>query len=580
MLQTNRLAAVRWGSCSVAALWLGFSILISHAGAASEPVSLGKLDTFWRYSAALGPFLEGGQALIEIPEYATRSDFPYRKRPFPQEVPFADHLSIVRLIGGYNDGEGKHTPADPNVRERDLVYRDAAGKLQYRMNLLRARLQPYLNNGYTNFTLVLDNIPWCFPAKPIKGSSYGQTGCPRDPKEWGAFIKAMCVDLKQFLGEKAANQLRFRIGTEYNGTARFTGTQAEFLQHYDHAAAAVKEVLPGASFGPYNISAASLQNVPTQNVNALALAEHCMTQPNFANGMKPTPFDWVAYSRYYKCGDDPLEHQRICKELWDEFGRRWPQLKNVSREIHEFGVAPFGEVAKGDFPSAENGALGAALTCQMMWRLREAGINRLWHWGISDTFRDRKNTIQHLFVSKAWLLSVFEQMAGGDAYLFPPMEKSAAGASYVLAGSIKPTGALFMLSAYNRTISKHGAETVRFRVPNNLLRLDGKKLSFVRLNAQTAVYDRIRRELAAAKLLSDDFVSRPDRSGSIRQMSKDRGGERLVGEHLEEYQRQYVESLTLHPLTDAVARVSADASGQVISASLSAPEVLAIMVKP
>jgi hypothetical protein len=128
----------------------------------------------------------------------------------------------------------------------------------------------------------------------------------------------------------------------------------------------------------------------------IALAEHCAREANLSDGRKPTPFDWVAYSRYFRPGDTALDHARTCREVWEAFAQSVPELRGISREIHEFGIAPWGELDKGVFASAEPGALGAALTCQMMLRLREAGIRRLWHWGVLDQLRGAKDQVSIL----------------------------------------------------------------------------------------------------------------------------------------------------------------------------------------
>lgn len=112
---------------------------------------LGMLTNFWRYSAVLGPGLENGGGLKTIPDLWQQGDFPYHKRPYEKESLFADHLSVVRLLGGYR------LEQDPK-QDRDLVYRDSSGALKYHWELLRARLAPYLETGYSNLTLVLDEI--------------------------------------------------------------------------------------------------------------------------------------------------------------------------------------------------------------------------------------------------------------------------------------------------------------------------------------------------------------------------------------------------------------------------------------
>ncbi len=536
----------------------------------SDPVPLGKLDAFWRYSAVLGPFLEDGQGLLAIPDYVQRGDFPYRKRLFAKEVPFADHLSVVRLLGGYNDGSDEGPP-NAAVRQRDLAYRGTDGVIHYRLELLRPRLQPYLDCGYRDFTIVLDNVPWCFPEKPGINSNLGQSSPPHDPQQWRQFVKALCRQLALILGPDAAGHLRFRVGTENNSRARFDGTYAQYVEHYEASASAVREVLPGAKIGPFNISGVSVRGLEHSNVNAFALAEHCAAAR--------MPMDWVAYSRYYRPGDDPDRHAATCREVWEEFERRVPSLKGVSREIHEFGIAPWGEVAKGIFASREPGALGAALTCQMMWRLREAGITRLWHWGVDDRFRGRRGELKRLFTSQAWLLCVMDRMAGGTACLFPPLEKSPSHTEYLAAGSFVPGRALLMLSAYNTDIAKHPRETVSFRISPEHCDLDIATVRFVHLTQQNSVYDGIRTQFAQADLLKADFVSRPDRLGSVREMGKGRAAEILAADHLEQYEQQWVDSLTLKPLTPEIGTVERDKSGITIRVHLTAPEVLVLDMK-
>lgn len=559
-------------------VFVEFSTIATSLATNTQPVSLGKLEPFWRYSVVVGKSLKRGYGLVEIPDYLLRSDFPYQKRPYPKEVPFADHLSVVRLLGVYDDISTEGIP-DPGVHEGGMAYRDRDGKIHYRMNLLKGRLQPYLDCGYTNLTLVLDNVPWCFPEKPGLGT-FGQSSPPRDPKEWYEFIKEVCKELVKIAGPEGARQFRFRVGTENNRRERFNGTQDEYLRHYDYTAAAVREVLSEAMIGPFNISGVSVRSIErVHNVNAFALAKHCFQHPNLTTGKIPTPFDWVAFSRYYHPGDDPEWHARVCREVWDEFERCVPQLKGASREIHEFGVAPFGEVSKGQFVSSEPGALGAALTCQMMWRLGEAGIHRLWHWKVYDSFDGRAGESMHLFTSQAWLLTVMDRMTGGDAYLFSPMDESPSGVNHLMAGSFKEGEALFIISAYNTNITSHASETVRFRIPAELLQLKGKTARFVQLTPQTSMHDRIRREFESAGLLKPDFVSRPDRLGSVHQMGKGRAAEILAGDHWQDFTRQWVESLTLKPLKEEIGRIERAANGVLVSVRLNAPEVLVIMVR-
>ncbi len=532
-------------------------------------VPLGKLDGFWRYSAALGPFHEEGQGLDVVPDCMSQGDFPYRKRPYAREALFADHLSMVRILGGFSD-EGKKGAV---VQQRDLAYRDASGKILYRMELLAPRLKPYLESEYTNLTIVLDNVPWCFPDKPA--SVYlGQKSPPRDAQEWSAFIQEVCRELVRIMGGEQANRLRFRVGTENGSRKRFDGTHADYVRHYGNTAAAVRSILPNAQVGCYNISGVSMKAMTdshneSHNVNAFELAKHC-----FSASPQAIPFDWVAYSRYYRPGDDPLTHARTCREVWDAFENCVPELKGGSREIQEFGIAPWGEVDKGTFASAEPGVLGAALTCQMMLRLREAGIDRLWHWSVLDRYRNAANKLVNVPTGEAWLLSILESMRDGESFLLSPVQESPHGTRHLALAARLGDRVIILFSSYNPNASMHASERAAFNLPPQLESLANRKPSYVRLDWESSVHDTIRRDLAAAKLLKDDFVSRPDRLGIIRQMGLDREAEKLIGSKQDAYDKLWIDSLTLKPMDSK----SYSISSRTLTINLAAPELLLLSI--
>ena len=542
------------------------------------PVPLGKLDAFWRYSAGLGPFHERGQGLNTVPDILLTGSFPYRKRPFPQEALFADHLSLVRFLGGFSDGSDKGQP-DPAVRERDLAWRDADGKIRYRMELVRPRLQPYLDNGYTDLTIVLDNVPWCFPEKP-EAKKFGNVVVPRSAEEWKQFIEVLCREIVKTMGSEAAGRLRFRVGTENGSEKRFVGTHDDYVRHYQSTVAAVRSVLPTAKIGPYNISGGvSLAAVQTRhNVRPLDLAVTCYREANPFDGKRPSPIDFVAYSRYFRPGDDPVaEHVQPCQEVWEEFGRRVPELKDVSREIHEFGFAPWGEVEQGVFATAEPGALGAAMTCQMMLRLREVGIQRLWHWGVLDKLRGAKQQVSMLPTGLVWLMSVLEYMRDGESFLLPAPD-SRTGTCHLALMTRTAEADLFLASAYNPTIADHTATSVVFRLPAlwNGMTLQGARC--MRLDRTTSIHDRIRRELNETGHLGDDYKRQPERLGNVREMTKGKAGDRLVADHLGQYHQQWTESMTLRPMAAGVAVMGKDGGTTTLTVTLTPPELLVISI--
>ena len=533
--------------------------------AGGEIAHLGKLDGFWRYSAALGPFQEEGQGLDVVPDCMFHGDFPYRKRPYAREALFADHLSMVRILGGFSD-EGKEGAA---IQQRDLAYRDASGKIQYRMELLEPRLKPYLESGYTNLTIVLDNVPWCFPEKPESGR-LGQKSPPRDAQEWSAFIQEVCRELVRIMGCEQACQLRFRVGTENGSRERFDGTHADYIRHYDATAEAVRSVLPSAQVGCYNISGVNLKamkdsHTGSHNVNAFELAMHCVSVSPQA-----IPFDWVAFSRYYRPGDDPLAHARTCHEVWDVFESSVPERNGVSQEIHEFGIAPWGEVDKGTFACAEPGVLGAALTCQMMLRLREVGVDRLWHWSVLDRYRNAANELVKVPTGEAWLLSILERMRGGESFLLSPVQESPHGTKHLALATALGKRVFILCSSYNPDPSVHVSERVSFTLPSQLRNLSNGKTSYVRLDRDSSVYDAIRKDLAAAKLLQEDFISRSNRLGTIRQMAMGREAEKLIGSNQNTYDKLWIDSLTLKPMDSKAYAMS----NQTLTIDLAAPELL------
>jgi hypothetical protein len=134
---------------------------------ANDAKPLGEMDGFCRYTAVLGLMLADGHRLRTIPAWMSETDFPYVKKPYNREIPFADGLTVVRLLGGW---EGKNLPADRRNDPNDLVFRDEAGAPHYRWGLLKARLDPFVHAGCTNLTLVMDNVPWCLPKTPKKGN--------------------------------------------------------------------------------------------------------------------------------------------------------------------------------------------------------------------------------------------------------------------------------------------------------------------------------------------------------------------------------------------------------------------------
>ncbi len=544
----------------VSSFALALSGLAPMARAEMPSVPLGRLDRFWRYSAALGPYLEIGNGLMEVPKYMLAGDFPYRKRPFSKEVLFADELSIVRLLGGYLiPGESER-----ELAERDLAWCDDEGKIRYRMGLLKPRLQPYIDNGYSELTLVLDNVPYCFPAKP-KAVGLGQFMPPRDSAEWKAFIVEVARWIDDLFGPEGASKLRFRVGTENDSTDRWGGTQAQYIQHYQDSAAAVREIIPQARISFYNISGVSVQDIPYENVNAFALAERCHQD------VPHTPIDFIAFSRYYWQQDDPEQNALQCGGVWQKFVQLVPGLKNVSREIQEFGTATWEQTTRGQPARSEPGALGAAQMMQLTFRLRQAGTNRLWHWSPLDTeIRNSQGALTSLPTGQAWVYLVMEQMAGGETFLFPIASRGD-GVKRLAVGSFQRDSAILLASAYHPAGAMGPQETIELQLP---MRSVGRAPRIARLNASNCVHSLVRNDLATAGYLAEPFVRNPRFLGYVREMEAkgSSAGEFLAAQNEPKYIQAWTDSLTLRAMTSNDGAVD----GNVCRLQIATPELVVV----
>ena len=543
---------------------------------------LGELKEFWRNAPALGPYHETGHRLIEIPAYLRKSDFPYQKKKSAKEVPFADHLSLVRLLGGFDDfsrfaKEGRDVNANrakrksaPDMHLRDLAYRKKDGKIAYRWNLLKERLNPYVSNGYTSFTIVLDNVPNCFPKKPIQGN-LGQVACPKDPKEWHGFIKALCLELKNILGEKDANNLRFRVGTENGSHHRFIGTHDDYVKHYDAAATAVKQILPKAKFSFYNVAGVStMANLRKCNVRVEDLIKHTIEEDK--------PFDFFSYSRYFFVGEPIRERAVGAVKVWDDFSKAFPEAADFSREIHEFGPRPWN--VKKEFGSKEPGARGVAARAVMLFHLRNGGLSKVFNWPLEEKIPTGKGKTNYLFSGTAWLYSVMEKMRGGEGYFLLPQKESKKKTEVAGLASVGKNETYIILAAFNPDMKVNSEETYEFKLPEKFF--DMKKISraqCVGLTLQNSLYDEIRSDLKKAKALNKKYLDAPLRCGEVKQMATNRkAGLDLVNKNMKKYEGMWIDALTRRKLPAGKVTVKKEGGEYNLKVKLSPPEIFVLII--
>jgi len=95
-----------------------------------------------------------------------------------------------------------------------------------------------------------------------------------------------------------------------------------------------------------------------------------------------------------------------------------------------------------------------------------------------------------------------------------------------------------------------------------------------------AVFDQMRRDLAAAKLLTDEFVANPERLSDVSKMGKGRPAQELIAANRSAYAKIWSDSVTLKPLTKDIGSVEAVSGDMVIQLRLAAPEVLVLVMTP
>src|SRR3989339_1021451 len=404
---------------------LRFALLLFSSLTIAAPVNIGKMDRFYAHGQLQGEWLSIGLNLIEVPEYLMQTSFPYRKRPYPKEILFQDTCTFTRILGGWIPT--RLWSEDQTGPEADIVYRGEDGKLKYRWEKLEKRLRPYIDAGYTDLTFTLDNTPFCLAAEPNIGD-YGQKAPPADFEEWGEFVEDFCLQLIKLYGYETASKFRFKQGNEIHRIHQFTGTQDEYFKQYDYSAAAVKKIFPNAEFGPGEYIIWPVKDLNDDNVSYTELADHCVNGINAATGEKGVRFDFLPLSAYSIAekgengeilGVDPDILAAKWDAFFDKIANRHEKLKNISREIHQFGMLQ----SEYGLATLEPGARGAAWFFHAIFSIRQAGLDVLQHWFTGDelTVSGKKKFILN---GQGWLFSILDYTIGSDIWVLESPQQS------------------------------------------------------------------------------------------------------------------------------------------------------------
>jgi len=554
----------------------------------AEPHPVGILEPFWRNHPVLGPYLHWGLWLDEIPEYFYQTDFPYLKRPYEREVLFADHLSTVRLLGGTlsyfglnlsndlgpnNKFDETDTVAIEKLSQYDFAYRKPDGTLAFRPELIEERLGAYIENGYESFTIVLDNIPYDLTSHPEIGL-YGQSAPPDDPDEWYETVRELCAKLSDLLGSEKANNLRFRIGTEMNSTERFAGTEEQFITHFDYAAAAIKDVLPGAILSPFNIMAPSVEDITSShNVNAFRVIEHASTGTNRKTGEPNVPVSFVAATRYYNENYDLNSIFSRLDEAWDYISDSIPGNENFTREIHEYSALDNRFAIKTSNPDA----FGNAMNLQVVISLLDNGIDRLFHWNTLESANAGGGSVK-IPSSILWGYSVLEYMQGGTASITKP-SCSHAHENTTFSGmiSVFDDKAYLLINSFNKDRTVHQMNEVTMRIPKDLLPFEIGKMQSASMNNENCIYKSIRESLDLAGNLKPEVKEKEERTTNLRWMSKNvSAGSQMVVNNWDYYTSKWKKALTLDDFSGSLRENNED---YYIILDISSPESTIILLE-
>jgi hypothetical protein len=542
---------------------IGLQLAFGSARAADPPVRLGILQPFYRSTQLQGHLI--GMGLMEIPDYLLGGgiDFVYRKKPgMSREIPFVDSFSITRFLGGYReDWLQRYNLTDPRYGERSLDYavRRADGTLQFRPELIRKRLDPYLAAGYrpADITLSLDNVPWDL-ARSQSAGEWGQREPPGDVRAWSATISQFAIDLKSFLGA-AADAVSFKTGVEFDEKASFDGSAQDFFAYYAATDRALHRVMPGASLSPGEFT---------------GLGE-C------AGATTTCVYDTAAFLRFAAANHLTVSYVPRSLHAFLSMGNPWPSAAvdravlsyarlpaGTIAEIHQFGLLfePFGN-KDGDDPAAMR-ASWEFQTLMGLWQ--KLHPRRVFHWGGFVEV----GAMQFLNGS-GFLRLILDHYLGSETMLLHPEEaggRRGPGATESLAALFTGRGRPALIVASFSPQLSEARHAVTFELPATLT---ASGVRVIHYRASDNVFARIRADLAHEGNLKPEFSGCPLCLASPIQMAQDATRARaMITANWPVYQAKMQEILRWHPGEGDVTL-----SGHTLRAELEANELLVVELR-
>ncbi len=498
-----------------------------------SPSFIGDLDKkFWNTFTMVDRWTYNGAGLETVPSFLTNTniDFHYKKRPFSKEILFADRVNIVRPLGGWNpnwsNGELNNFP---NVQGADVVYRNASGQLQFRLNLLKGRIDPYVNQGYgDSITLVFDNFPYALTSNPVN-STYGQSSLPNNVNEWEFVIETVMTALYSWYGNSIYNW-KFRLGTEWSTNPRFMGNTTDYINLYQATHNGIMNALGNpVNLSVYNIAGAK-GNPSGAPVNILNVTQY------IKNNNLPYAFSAVSD---YSLPTSTLNNTAADVTI-NRLNNYWNSVDAIlpaPREIHEYGILR----NEYNLSTNEPGARGACRSFDIFMSLWESGMTEVMHWTAGEYFNG-----SYLMNGEAWLFSFLEHQIDAKVYNYPIAH----------AGNLEPKVVLFehdetvylVASAFNKDRNNTNSMSVQLSVPGTIDLDPAYMIRSTSISENACLYKTLYNDLKSNGNLKGSYNVGNGLLAQLNTMSNNFGtAKNMVNSNYSKYQQEIVNSLTLTP---------------------------------
>ena len=280
-----------WGRplrLSAGLLLLASLFPVPRAGLAQQPVSIRvdanqKLGTFkpiWRYFG------------YDEPNYTT---MPNGRKLIGELAALSSAPVYIRTHNLLTTGDG--TPA-LKWGSTNAYTEDATGKPIYDWTIVDGILDTYVHAGAKPF-IEIGFMPEALSTHPEPyrhtwpkgGIDTGWAYPPKDYQRWGELVRQWAAHCLERYGREETDSWYWEVWNEPD-ILYWHGSPEDYDRLYDYAAAAVKQVLPGARVGgPATTGPASARAAAFLR----QFLSHCARGKNYATGQDGAPLDFISY---------------------------------------------------------------------------------------------------------------------------------------------------------------------------------------------------------------------------------------------------------------------------------------------